>query len=143
MLAPRLRRLAVPRAVYTAMLAQAEAERPLECCGLLAGTLRDDGTGLVEERYPLVNALASPTEYLSDPTSTLAAWRDRRRRGLEELGVYHSHPTSAPIPSRKDLERSYGPEVVNLIISLTTTPSTVRGWWLTDDTFTEAEWSVV
>jgi proteasome lid subunit RPN8/RPN11 len=137
-----LRRLEVPRSFFDGMLAQARAECPVECCGLLAGAIAEDGTGLVVERYPLVNAAASRIEYLSDPASMFAAWKDMRHRGLEVLAVYHSHPTSSPIPSMKDLAHSYGAGIVNLIISLTTEPPEVRGWWLETDSFREADWEV-
>jgi proteasome lid subunit RPN8/RPN11 len=143
MLPPPLRHLKVPRALFEEMVAQARAECPLECCGLLAGTVAEDGTGQVCQRYPLVNAAASPVAYLSDPASMFAAWKDMRRRGLDVLAVYHSHPTSAPIPSMTDLAQSYGVGVVNLILSLTTEPPQVRGWWLEADSFREAPWEVV
>jgi proteasome lid subunit RPN8/RPN11 len=69
--------------------------------------------------------------------------RAMRQHGLEMLAVYHSHPTSAPVPSRKDLERNYyGELVVHLIVSLMTDPPTVRGWWLTADNYREAEWVI-
>jgi len=129
------------------MVAQAEAERPLECCGLLAGVLERPGDGpargLVQRRYPLINAAASPVLFESEPRSMFEADRDIDRRGLIYLAVYHSHPTSAPIPSRTDLERNFSPDVVNLILSLTTTPATVRGWWLMETEYREAEWELV
>jgi proteasome lid subunit RPN8/RPN11 len=128
------------------MLAQALAENPLECCGLLAGTFdRTAATpqGLVRQRYPLVNAEQSPRRYESDARSTLDAFKDLERRGLELLSIYHSHPTSAPVPSKTDLERNFFPEVVHLIISLATPVPAVRGWWLKEDSYEEAEWDVV
>ena len=140
-------RLVVPKDVYSVMVAQALTERPNECCGLLAG-VRETATGgempvgRVLRAYPLVNAAASPVEYLSDARSMFEAIRDMGRHGLDVLAVYHSHPTSPPVPSRKDLERNYDEGVVNLIISLTTEPPTVRGWWLTAETCREAEWSI-
>jgi proteasome lid subunit RPN8/RPN11 len=138
-----LRQLQLPRLLYEALLAQARQECPLECCGLLAGTIAQDGTGKVVERYPLINAAASPVEYLSDPHSMFAAYKDMRRGGLVELAIYHSHPTSPPVPSKKDLAQSYGPGVMNLIVSLLTDPPTIRGWWFEGDSFREALWSVV
>ena len=41
-----------------------------------------------------------------------------RVRGLEMLAVYHSHPTSRPVPSRTDLERHGMENVVCMIVSL-------------------------
>jgi proteasome lid subunit RPN8/RPN11 len=138
----RFRCLYVPRSVYEGMVWHALAERPLECCGLLAGAVRDDGVGEVRLRYPLLNAAASPVEFESEARSHFSADRDIRRQGLELLAIYHSHPTSAPVPSHKDLDRSWSADVVNFILSLTTTPPTVRAWWLSTNTFREAIWAI-
>jgi len=127
------------------MLAQARAELPNECCGLFAGRLDAEGRcGKVEQRYPLVNAAASPREYLSEPAGMFAGFKDWRDRGLELLAIYHSHPSSAPIPSRTDLERNcYGPDVIDLIIGLHGAEPVVRAWRLTNDDYREADWEVV
>ena len=132
-------RLLVPSEVLAQMIAQAQAERPNECCGLLAG-VAEDGVGRVTARYPLVNALASPTRYEAELRGLIAALRDADRRGLEVLALYHSHPTSRPVPSRYDLERAYWPNTVMLIVSLETDPPLVRGWWMTETDYHEAEW---
>lgn len=121
------------------MLEHARAELPNECCGLLAGQL-GVGIGTVTLRLPLVNAAASPTEFVSDADSMFAAVRRMRQEQLELLAIYHSHPTGAPIPSRKDLERNYGEEVINFIIGCATTPMQLRAWWLTARSFDEAIW---
>jgi proteasome lid subunit RPN8/RPN11 len=135
-------RLIVPRACYEEMIAQALAERPNECCGMLAGVRDEPGVARVVKVYPLVNALASPVEYLSDPQSTFAADRDQSRLGLDVLAIYHSHPTTQPIPSRKDLDRNYSEDVINFIISLAGEAPSVRGWWLTATEYREAEWTI-
>jgi proteasome lid subunit RPN8/RPN11 len=140
-----LQRLLLSRSVLEQMQAQALAERPLECCGLLAGVIDADGTGLVQERYPLPNEAASPVEFISEGRAMFAADRDMRRRQLEVLAVYHSHPSSPPVPSPTDLECSRWsyPDVVWLIISLRSDPAEVRGWWLTEKEYRPAEWRVV
>ena len=144
-------RLLIPRHLLEGLIAQSLTERPLECCGLLAGVREEakigdkatEAVGRVMRRYPLVNAAASPVEFLSDGRSMLDADRDMRARGLDLLAVYHSHPTSQAVPSRTDLERNYSPDIVNLIISLLTDPPTVRGWWLTCEAYREAAWETV
>jgi proteasome lid subunit RPN8/RPN11 len=132
-------RLQIPKAIYDAMIAHAQAEAPNECVGLLAG--RPDG--VVVERYPLVNELASPTRFCSDGQSLCAAERRRRAAGLEFLAIYHSHPSSPPVPSRIDTDPDVnfwcGVEVVSLIISLLPPAPVVRGYWLTPHVYREAE----
>jgi proteasome lid subunit RPN8/RPN11 len=137
-------RLCLPSGVLSDLVEQARREAPNECCGLLAGRIAagPPPLGLVEVRYPLINALASPRRYESEPRSLFDADRDIRGRGLLILAVYHSHPTSPAVPSRTDLERNYSPEVVNLIVSLLSEPPEVRCWWLTEHDYREAEWEV-
>lgn len=138
---PSFRTLVVPAAIHAAMLQQARTELPNECCGLLAGRIVGQ-EGRVEKCYPLVNAAASRVEYLSDGQSMFDAVRDMIRQGIDILAVYHSHPTSEPVPSKKDMERNYDPDVVNLIIGLKEEPPFVRGWWLTETAYREAVWRV-
>jgi proteasome lid subunit RPN8/RPN11 len=136
-------RLILPRAIHAAMLSHAAVELPNECCGLLAGRLietPDGHLGQVAHCLPLINAAASPREFLSTGESMFAAIREIRRHNAEELAIYHSHPTSDPIPSRTDLERNYSPRVVNLIISLKTGVPSIRCWWLGETDYREAEW---
>jgi proteasome lid subunit RPN8/RPN11 len=142
-------RLQVPENVLAAMIAQAVAEQPNECCGLLAGVLEmpDSATtpiGRVVTRLPLVNELASATRYCSEARSLLHAHKAMREGGLELLAIYHSHPTTAAIPSRTDLaDNPYEDAVVYLIISLASSPPLVRGWRLTAASYREEEWDMV
>ena len=124
------------------MINHAQSEVPNECCGLLAGTI--EGQMLrVEKCYPLVNEAASPIEYRSEARSMFQAIKDMRARGHEVVAIYHSHPTSEPIPSRTDLERNYSPDVVNFIIGLQGPEPIVRGWWLSESGFEEAAWEII
>jgi proteasome lid subunit RPN8/RPN11 len=135
------------------MIAQAKAELPYECCGLLAGLSAETASPApslfaepqrhvrsVLQRYPLVNNAVSATEYLANDQTLFAAYRDMHEHGLDLLAVYHSHPTSDPVPSKKDLERNYFDNVMHLIISLKTDEPLMRGWWLAEKDFRQAEW---
>ena len=66
-----------------------------------------------------------------------------RQADLDIVAVYHSHPTSDPVPSKKDRERNYSEEVINLIVSLKLREVLVRGWWLTEESHREAEWEII
>ncbi len=102
-----------------------------------------EAVGRVLRRYPLVNVLASPREFLSDARSMFDADRDMRAWGLDLLAVYHSHPTSPAIPSRTDLERHGMEEVVCMIVSLAGSPPEVRAWRLMETEYREADWEIM
>lgn len=135
---PLFHKLLVPRATVDEMIAQARAELPNECVGLLMGTV----DGVVTRRYPLVNVLADPKRFESEPRSMFEAEKARRAEGLEILAVYHSHPTSRAVPSKHDLANRYSDEVLTLIISLETEPPEVKVWRLFEDRFEAAEMEI-
>jgi proteasome lid subunit RPN8/RPN11 len=98
----------------------------------------------VTERYPIRNDLASRTEYLTNARDLLDAVRAMRPAGIDVLAVYHSHPTSAPVPSRKDIDRNtWGETVVHVIIGLAGDIPEVRAWWLAETESREAAFEVV
>lgn len=126
-------RLVVAPDLFAAMVAHARAALPAEACGFLAGVLAD-GVGRVTVHIPLTNELASPTEYAVPVADLLRAAKEMRAAGVRELAVYHSHPTSEPVPSRRDIDRNgYGDAVAHVIIGLAGEEPDVRAWWLTDD----------
>jgi proteasome lid subunit RPN8/RPN11 len=96
----------------------------------------------IVERLPLVNALKSPTAFESEPRELLEAHRKMRANVWEILAVYHSHPDSEPIPSRKDCDLSFSAVVATVIVSLHPTPET-RAWWIRNGEIHEAHFDIV
>ena len=135
---PPFTRLVVPDALLREMITHARRELPNECCGLLAGVI-DDDEGRATARFTIGNDAASPTEYATNPRDLLDAFRELRRAGSEPLAFYHSHPTSAAVPSAKDIVRNtYGETVVHVIVGLLDDEPDVRAWWLTETGFRAA-----
>jgi proteasome lid subunit RPN8/RPN11 len=85
----------VPDAVRHELVAHAEDEAPNEACGLIA--FRD---GVAERYIRGRNALASPYRYELDVDPEAWFLEDDGY----ELAVFHSHPETAPRPSRTDVE---------------------------------------
>jgi proteasome lid subunit RPN8/RPN11 len=114
----RFSRLIVPDEIVTELFLQATAELPDECCGFLAGEIRDE-MGVVTHRYPLINRLQSPVRFEVEPKELLRVHRQMRAANLELLAIYHSHPTSEAIPSQIDLaEHFHGPDVLCVILGM-------------------------
>jgi proteasome lid subunit RPN8/RPN11 len=86
----------VPDDIRAQLVEHAREEAPNEACGLIA--IRD---GVAERYLPGENALRSPYRFELRP-------RDPADFFLEdegyELAVFHSHPETAPKPSRTDIE---------------------------------------
>ena len=97
----------VRQAVLDAIAAHARDEGPRECCGLLVCH-----GGVIVEAVRAANLAAEPQRrYELSPVDHLAAikrCRELTSTGagtFEVVGVYHSHPRTAPAPSPTDLEQ--------------------------------------
>jgi len=91
-----------------AMRRHGEADYPHEACGLIGGTA-EDGRKIAVALVPLRNARADAlrNRYLIDPDAFRRAQETLDRDGLEVIGVYHSHPDHAPVPSAFDREHAW------------------------------------
>ena len=80
-----------------------ESAYPEEGCGLLIG--RDQASDRrvdAVERVPNVSGTGSGRRYVIAPETFLAAEKTARSRGLEVVGVFHSHPDHPAEPSPDD-----------------------------------------
>ncbi len=127
--------LTIPEPILAEMLAHLRRELPNEGCGLLLG--RD---GLASELFPLRNVSASPVHYSADPQDLITAYHKLRAEELAIVAIYHSHPRTAPTPSRVDLRENYYGDVPRLIVSFRAEPPEIRNWRLDPDSYEELPW---
>ncbi len=123
-MAPTMHAITLTQEQMRQILTQAQADAPLETCGLLAG--RD---GRVERVLPVPNAEHSPVTYRMDGqefANAMAAC------DYEPLGIYHSHPQGPPVPSATDIAQAFYPDSVYLVISLGLKPPSVRAFRIVD-----------
>lgn len=132
----------IRRAVLDAIAAHARRESPRECCGLLIGE-----NGEVAEAVATDNIAPDPLRrYEVSPADHFAQIRRCRASGsqgpptLSVVGVYHSHPHSAPEPSPTDLEQAFE-EFLYIIAGPVNaaTPIDIRGYRLKSGCFEPAE----
>ena len=93
-----------------AINAHGESDYPYECCGLLIGLFKEDGSKEVVETYPISNAReeeAKRNRFLIRPEELLAGERAAVQKGLDVVGFYHSHPDDAAVPSGYDLDHAW------------------------------------
>jgi proteasome lid subunit RPN8/RPN11 len=104
-----------------AILLHARDAAPEECCGLLVGQAAS-----VVEAFATRNLAESPSRFRIDPKDHIDGLRRARRRGLDVIGFYHSHPRSSAAPSETDVAEASYPNHLCLIVGLGSDPPEVR-----------------
>ncbi|MEC8513124.1 MAG: M67 family metallopeptidase [Planctomycetota bacterium] len=127
--------LHLPRALHDQLEQRAAAAYPHEACGLLVG--RRGSSGEVLEVTEGENVEADTDRYSLDPLHLLEVERAARERGLEVVGVWHSHPDHDAVPGA--LDRAGALEGWSyLIVSVRAgAPSEARCWRATPAGLTE------
>lgn len=146
-----------------AIRAHAEQAYPEECCGLLVGqsaATSKSGERQVVSCVPAENtwnaaavaavgslsrapeleaAQTKDSRYWIDPQLMVRVQRDARAQNLDIIGVYHSHPDHAAVPSECDRTLAWQ-EYSYIIVSVTQGKATdVRSWHLDDQHQFQAE----
>ncbi len=116
----------------------AQAEAPLEACGLLAGV-----GATVERVYPMENADHSETSFQLNPEEQYRVFVEIEELGQELVGIYHSHPHSSAYPSARDVDMAYYPEAVYVIVSLLGPRPEVRAFRIRDGLIAEEPVEIV
>ncbi len=124
----------IARALIEQVVAQARAEAPNECCGLIAA--RD---GVAVAVHPARNAARSPLRYEMDGAEQYRLQNAIEDAGLDLGAIYHSHPRSPALPSPTDVNLAFYPEALYVIVGLAGTEPEVRAWRIVAGQVSEAE----
>jgi proteasome lid subunit RPN8/RPN11 len=126
--------LSLTEDVWHQMVGHAYGGLPDEACGLLAG---DPASDLVTVFYPCRNAAESSRVYTVDPRDHLRADRDAEDRGLEVIGVMHSHTHTEAYPSPTDVTQAPDPSWHYVIVSLKRDSPVLRSYRIVDGEIAE------
>jgi proteasome lid subunit RPN8/RPN11 len=103
------------RKVYAQLLEHARRQPHQECCGILAG--QDE---LITRAFPTKNGEADPVRNYEILTKELVQLMgELRQRGLEFLGIYHSHPNwlDTNEPSSRDIALAHNSVPIHFIVT--------------------------
>ncbi len=120
--------LRVPTDLHLAIVAYCLRGLPEEACGLLAG----GPDGEVAAWYPANNVAHSARVYTVDPLAHLRADRDAESRGLQIVGVFHSHTHTDAYPSPTDVAQAPDPDWHYVIVSLRDEQPVARSYRIVD-----------
>lgn len=120
--------LVLPGDVVTAIVDHVRRELPNEACGLLAAP---HGSPTATRFHAARNALASRFAFEIEADDLIRILDTIDADGEELLGIVHSHPATAPVPSARDVRDATLP-VVHLIVGSTAAPPDMRAWRIVD-----------
>jgi proteasome lid subunit RPN8/RPN11 len=133
--------LQVTSELFDALLAEAEAARPLECCGLLFGEAEE---GRIDALTPAANVHVKPeTHFEIDPQTLIDAHRAMRSGGPELVGYYHSHPDGRARPSATDTAMAAGDGMIWAIVGEHAGARAVTFWRAGDAGFSALPYRLV
>jgi [CysO sulfur-carrier protein]-S-L-cysteine hydrolase len=121
--------LQLTRPLWLEMVAHAYDGLPDEACGLLVGEL---ATGSVKAFEPCRNAAASSRVYEIDGRDYLRVDREAEGRGLDIVGVMHSHTHTEAYPSPTDVGQAVDPAWHYIIVSLKRAEPALRSFLIAD-----------
>ena len=92
---------------WETMVVHAERTYPNECCGAMLGRMVGEKKRVIEA-VPLENSFKGKQgeRYELRPEDLLRADQAARNRGLDLIGIFHSHPDCDAYFSKTDLENS-------------------------------------
>ncbi len=116
----------IPKALLAQIHTHFEAGYPNEACGVMLGK-----DGSVTEVVAAGNERtdSARNRYLIDPLAYIKIERDADKRGLQVLGIFHSHPDVAARPSQFDLDHAW-PNLSYLIVSVCKGKAVETNSWL-------------
>ena len=112
-------RLDLQPGIARQVLGHGQRAWPLEACGLLIGSHREDVVR-VDQAIESANLAgeAASRRFEIDPALLLRCQREARGRGQAVVGVYHSHPNGKAEPSAQDLSGAWQDHFVWLIAGI-------------------------
>ncbi|HSM59106.1 MAG TPA: M67 family metallopeptidase [Candidatus Sulfomarinibacteraceae bacterium] len=129
--------LKVPADLMAEINAHGAATYPYEGCGVLLGR-NDGGDNVVAGIVPVENNWEVEEErrvrFQITPEDMLKAELLAMRRGLDVVGIFHSHPDDEPVASQRDLAWATWPGYSYLITEVRQgQPGASRSWQLRPD----------
>jgi proteasome lid subunit RPN8/RPN11 len=129
-----VRPLRIPQTVIDQIGEHVIAGYPHEACGLLVGK---GSLGEVLEFHPTENVAKSARVYTINAKQHLLIERDAEDRGLEVMGVVHSHTHTEAYPSPTDVAQAPDPTWQYMIVTLKRGVPEPRSYRIVGETITE------
>lgn len=127
-----LQTVVLEEAVEEAICRHGEEGYPAEVCGLLLGKIEEGRVGVMEavRAKNVAEKGRQADRYEIDPKDVLAAMNAAAAKGLDVVGVYHSHPDHPAMASKTDTELAWEGWAYVIVSVVKGRAGVVHGWVL-------------
>lgn len=124
----------INQSIYGSLIKNTRSSYPNETCGIIFG-LKNHITGFL----PVSNISTDRSKFILDPDEHIKALYDIDQMGVQDLGIYHSHPFGPDHPSKTDIQENTSNTQTFFIISGHSDRWGMKAFNITSDGFTEIE----
>ena len=110
------KKIIIPKSFLTNLELYANDQNPYEACAILLGNT-DEKTWETVEIFLTKNIEKSEINFTVSNEQLLEGYKKAEEKGLDVVGIFHSHPKSEPSPSSTDVQFMKGNPVPWVIYS--------------------------
>nr|WP_279388236.1 M67 family metallopeptidase [Melghiribacillus thermohalophilus] len=126
------------RHAYDAMIDHCISELPNEGCGILSGN-----STVISRIWKMKNIDASPESFMMDPEEINDVLERIHYLGEQFMGVFHSHPSASPYPSKEDMDHFHYQNLPYFIVSLASSSPDVQCYYIRKGKAERAEFNMI
>ncbi len=119
--------LAIPKDLFLDMIEHCKSELPYETCGLFSGNGEN-----VQSRWEFNNSFKQRHRYFIAKEIVQEALTKISDKQEEVLVIYHTHPTTDPVPTYIDMKNHPDPNVIMMIVSFRLSEPRVKAYQITN-----------
>ncbi|WP_087972256.1 M67 family metallopeptidase [Oceanobacillus rekensis] len=122
--------ITIPQTIHDKMVEHGRSCLPYEACGLLSGINHN-----VQSIWQLENEWKSDRRFFVRKKIVEETVQKIKQLNEQVLAVYHSHPTTAPVPSNYDITNHPDDHVFMVIISYKTRPPITKWYHIQESVY--------
>ncbi|MFD2654533.1 Mov34/MPN/PAD-1 family protein [Gracilibacillus thailandensis] len=130
--------ITLPNNIYQTLIAEGERQLPYEACGLLAGFQQQ-----VTSFWSLQNQVKSSSRFYVPKEIVTSTVEKIQNRKEQVLAIFHTHPSTKPVPSHFDLKHHPDDEVDMVILSHKYALPQIKWYQIRHNTYTTCKLVII
>lgn len=125
-------KIIIPQSLYDQMIEHGRVTLPYEACGMFSGNNQK-----IKSFWPLENESKSDRRFFVSKKVVEETIQKVKELDQQIVAIYHTHPSTAPIPSIYDIKHHVDHDVKMVIISYKTKSAITKWYRIIDSTYEE------